>query len=117
VELQPEGLGPDQDRLGREVVAGRERRRAGRAFEALKRRDEAMAEYAKALEVVPGAESASIALASLQFINDDHDAAVTRLNEAKTGRGAITDPGRLVGYGSFMHWPSLVKAMRAEIGK
>jgi len=90
---------------------------AGRALEALKRPDEAMVDYAKALEVVPGAESASIALASLQFIGDDHDAAIARLDEAKTGRDANTDPGRLIGYGSFMHWPTLVKAMRAELPK
>jgi len=90
---------------------------AGRALEALKRRDEAMAEYAKALEVVPGAESASIALASLQFVSDDRDAAVARLVEARTSRGASTDPGRLTGYGSFMHWPALRQAMRAELGK
>jgi hypothetical protein len=90
---------------------------AGRALEALKRRDEAMVEYAKALDVVPGAESASIALASLQFVSDDRDAAVARLADARTGRDAISDPGRITGYGSFMHWPALVRAMRAELGK
>ena len=90
---------------------------AGRAFERLKNPDEAMREYAKALDVLPGAESASIALASLQFVSDDHDAALGRLTEAKTGREDQADPGRLTGYGSFIHWPALVKAMRAELGK
>ena len=90
---------------------------AGRAYEELKNRDEAMREYAKALEAMPGAESASIALASLQFVSDDRDAALARLAEAKTGRDDQTDPGRLTGYGSFIHWPALVKAMRAELGK
>ena len=90
---------------------------AGRAFEGLKNPDEAMREYAKALDVVPGAESASIALASLQFVSDDRDAALARLADAKTGRDDQTDPGRLTGYGSFMHWPALLKAMRAELGK
>jgi len=44
---------------------------AGRALEALNRPEEAMARYAKALEIVPGAESAALALATLQFVRDD----------------------------------------------
>jgi len=85
---------------------------AGRALEALNRPEEAMARYAKALEIVPGAESAALALATLQFVRDDRDAAVSRLDAIFNRPAAAPDPGRLVGYGSFLHWPALRDAMR-----
>ena len=88
---------------------------AGRALEALNRPEEAMARYAKALEIVPGAESAALALATLQFVRDDRDAAVSRLDAIFNRPAAAPDPGRLVGYGSFLHWPALRDAMRAAL--
>jgi tetratricopeptide (TPR) repeat protein len=88
---------------------------AGRALEALKRPAEAIEQYRRALEVLPDAESAAIALASLQFVGEDRDAAVALLNRAFASPAAEDDPGRLVGYGSYMHWPALRTAMRAEL--
>jgi tetratricopeptide (TPR) repeat protein len=88
---------------------------AGRALEALDRPEEAMARYARALEIVPGAESATLALATLQFVRDDRDAAVSRLDAIFNRPSAGTDPGRLIGYGSFIHWPELRDAMRAAL--
>jgi tetratricopeptide (TPR) repeat protein len=88
---------------------------AGRVLEALRRPDEAMAEYTKALEVIPGAESATVALGTLQFVHADREAAVSRLNTVFDRPGAAVDPGRLVGYGSYIHWNALRQAMRAEL--
>ena len=54
---------------------------AARALEALNRDDEAIAQYQRALEIVPLAESATVALASLQFMRDDRDAAVSLIDK------------------------------------
>ena len=88
---------------------------AGRVLEMLGRPEDAMAQYAKALEVVPGAESATVALGSLQFVHDNRDSAVARLAGVFDRPVAAADPGRLAGYGSFIHWPELRQAMRAEL--
>ena len=85
---------------------------AGRALEALDRGDEAAAQYRRALEIVPGAESATIALAGLRFSGDARDQAVAMIDSLFTKPSTTTDPVRLVGYGSFMHWPQLKAAMR-----
>jgi tetratricopeptide (TPR) repeat protein len=88
---------------------------AGRVLEALGRTEDAMAQYAKALDIVPNAESATVAIGSLQFVRDDREAAIARLNQVFDRAAAGPDPGRLVGYGSFIHWPELLQAMRAAI--
>ena len=53
---------------------------AGRALEGLQRVDDAMRAYQQALEIVPDAESATVALTSLQFMRDERDAAVSAIN-------------------------------------
>ena len=88
---------------------------AGRVLEALGRPEDAMAQYAKALEAVPGAESATVALGSLEFVHDDREAAVSRLSQVFDRPLAAPDPGRLSGYGSYLHWPELRQALRAEL--
>ena len=90
---------------------------AGRALEALKQPARAIEQYRKALDVMPNAESAAIALASLLFVRDDRESAVSLFDRTFPNQSAAADPGRLVGYGSFMHWPSLRAAMRAELGR
>lgn len=87
---------------------------AGRATEALGQPGDAIRQYARALEIIPSAESAAIALSSLQFGGEEREAAVARLAET-LARTPPVDPGRLVGYGSFMRWPELREAMRAEL--
>jgi len=90
---------------------------AGRTLDALKESEPAMRAYEQALEIFPGAESASVALASLRFTEDDREAAAS-LIQRNVGRPAAgADPGRLVGYGSYMHWPALRADMRAELQK
>jgi tetratricopeptide (TPR) repeat protein len=86
---------------------------AGRALDRMTRPQEAMTRYAAALEVFPRAESAAVALATLQFVQGERGKAIARLNEMDSTLAAA-DPGRLIGYGSYMHWPELQAALRRE---
>jgi tetratricopeptide (TPR) repeat protein len=88
---------------------------AGRSLEALGRPDDAIREYRRSLDVVPDAESATVALTSLQFTRDDRDAALPQIDRVFNRPPAPTDPGRLIGYGSFVRWPALKAAMRAAL--
>lgn len=88
---------------------------AGRTLEALKRPDDAARAYAHALEIVPDAESATVALASLHFTGDERDAAVTMIDKVFNKKPAPADPGRLIPYGTFVHWPSLKSKMREAL--
>jgi tetratricopeptide (TPR) repeat protein len=90
---------------------------AARALEALAREDEAIEQYQRALQVVPAAESATIALASLQFVRNDREPAVAAVERVFATPAAATDPGRLIGYGYFLRWPEIKAAMRAELGR
>jgi tetratricopeptide (TPR) repeat protein len=88
---------------------------AARSLEVLQRPDEAAAQYRRALDVVPGAESAVIALASLQFARGEADAPLALIEQTFGKTGTFTDPGRLAGYGFFIHWPAIKAAMRAAL--
>jgi tetratricopeptide (TPR) repeat protein len=88
---------------------------AGRALERLSRVDDAPRAYQRALEIVPDAESATVALTSLQFMRDDRDVAVSAIDRVFNRKPAPADPGRLVGYGSFIRWDALKTAMRAAL--
>jgi tetratricopeptide (TPR) repeat protein len=88
---------------------------AARALEGLQRVDDAMRAYQQALEIVPDAESATVALTSLQFMRDDRDVAVSAINRVFNRKPGAPDPGRLMGYGSFLRWPDLKAAMREAL--
>ena len=88
---------------------------AGRALEALGRPEEAERQYQRALELVPEAESATVALTSLQFMRDDREAAVAQIDRVFNRLPSPPDPGRLSGYGSFLRWPALHAAMRRAV--
>jgi tetratricopeptide (TPR) repeat protein len=88
---------------------------AGRSLEALQRQDEAAAQYRRALEIVPNAESATVALASLEFLRGEVESAIGRINSTFAIPATTTDPGRLLGYGFYLHWPEIKAAMRAEL--
>ena len=90
---------------------------AGRSLEALQRQDDAIAQYQRALDVVPDAESATIALASLQFLRNEAESSIALINKTFAKTSSTTDPGRLLGYGAFLHWPEIKAAMRAELNK
>lgn len=85
---------------------------AGRALEALGRPEEAMRKYQEALALMPVAESATVALASLQFMRDERDEALQIIERVFSHTPTVTDPGRMTGYGSFIRWPALKAAMR-----
>ena len=88
---------------------------AGRSLEVLQRPDEALAQYRRALELVPNAESAAIALASLQFLRNEAEPSIALINNTFANPAIRPDPGRLVGYGFYVHWPEIKAAMRAEL--
>jgi tetratricopeptide (TPR) repeat protein len=88
---------------------------AGRTLEALQRPDDAIRAYEEALSIVPDAESATVALTSLQFMRDDREVAVSSIDRVFNRANVATDPGRLTGYGSFLRWPALKTAMRAAL--
>jgi tetratricopeptide (TPR) repeat protein len=88
---------------------------AARTLEAMMRTDAAQREYEEALRILPGAESAALALGSLQFVNDDRAAAVALFQRSFEQPRREDDPGRLAGYGSFMHWPRLRDDLRAKL--
>ena len=90
---------------------------AGRSLEILQRQDEAIVQYERALDVVPNAESATIALASLRFLRNEAEPSIALINTTFARPSAATDPGRLVGYGAYLHWPEIKAAMRAELKK
>jgi tetratricopeptide (TPR) repeat protein len=90
---------------------------AGRSLEILQRQDDAIAHYRRALDVAPNAESATIALASLQFLRNEAEPSIALVNTTFANTSTTTDPGRLVGYGAFLHWPQIKAAMRAELKK
>jgi tetratricopeptide (TPR) repeat protein len=90
---------------------------AGRSLEMLQRQDDAITHYERALDVVPTAESATIALASLQFLRDEAEPSIALIDKTFANTSSTTDPGRLVGYGAFLHWPEIKAMMRAELKK
>ena len=90
---------------------------AGRSLEILQRQDDAIAQYERALDVIPNAESATIALASLQFLRNEAEPSIALINKTFAKPSATIDPGRLVGYGAYLHWPEIKAAMRAELKK
>jgi tetratricopeptide (TPR) repeat protein len=90
---------------------------AARSLEMLNRHDEAIAEYQRALDLMPLAESATVALASLQFQRNEHEATVALIDRTFAKSNVSTDPGRLTGYGFYLHWPAIKAAMRAELKK
>ncbi len=57
----------------------------------------------------------TVALASLQFMRDDRDVAVSLIDRVFNRSTRPDDPGRLVGYGSFLRWPALKAALRAAL--
>jgi len=87
---------------------------SARALEALDRPDEAVVKYKAALSVVPRADSATLGLASLQFVRDDRANALGLIRQT-FDQPSVLDPARLIGYGSFLHWTRLRDAMRAQL--
>ena len=81
----------------------------------MQRIDDAMRAYQRALAIIPDAESATVALTSLQFMRDDREAAVSAIDRVFNRKPGAPDPGRLVGYGTFLQWDDARSAMRAAL--
>ena len=90
---------------------------AARSYEAMQQPEDAIAQYRRALDVVPGAESATIGLASLQFLRGESESSIALVNDAFARTATTVDPGRLTGYGFYLHWADIKAAMRAEFKK
>ena len=90
---------------------------AARSLEQLGRPEEAIAQYRRALDLIPEAESATIALAGIQFARGEGDQPIALIDKAFAKPAPHTDPGRMTGYGFYIHWPEIRAAMRAELSQ
>jgi predicted Zn-dependent protease len=88
---------------------------AGFSYEHEKRYQDAVREYAAALEAVPHAQSASIALAQLLLRDNQADAAFDLITRSVTERPDGDDPWRLFAYGAYVRWPVLIADVRKAI--
>ncbi len=88
---------------------------AGRALERLGRRDDANAMYRSALLVIPGAQSASVALSANLFLAGAPDEAYDVAQRSLT-RPATDDPWQQFGYGDLRLIPGLLKRLRKALG-
>jgi tetratricopeptide (TPR) repeat protein len=80
-----------------------------------KRYQDAVREYAAALEAVPHAQSASIALAQLLLRDNQADAAFGLIDRSVTERPDGEDPWRSFAYGTYVRWPVLIADVRKAI--
>jgi tetratricopeptide (TPR) repeat protein len=86
---------------------------SGRAFETIERNVDAERAYRRALDAIPGAQSASLSLGALLFADGRHDAAFATIGDSL--RRATPDPWRLYQSGSARHLPSLIDRLRREL--
>jgi tetratricopeptide (TPR) repeat protein len=87
---------------------------AGRIHEAAGERAAAIAAYREALQSVPRAESASLALGRLLFTGDERDEAYD-IVAASLSQGPVQDPWRQYPSGSFHLWQDLIARLRQEL--
>ncbi|HKW02076.1 MAG TPA: hypothetical protein VJN96_19800 [Vicinamibacterales bacterium] len=83
----------------------------GRAFESAERFDEALAQYRRAAAILP-AQSASIAVASLEFLSGRVSDANDRLQPLFARPAPLRDPWHLYFSGAYRDWPALLTAVR-----
>jgi hypothetical protein len=76
---------------------------------------DAVREYSAALNAVPHAQSASIALAQLLLRDNQGKPAMDLLNRSLTERPDGDDPWRLFAYGGYIRWPTLIADVRKAI--
>jgi tetratricopeptide (TPR) repeat protein len=88
---------------------------AGRIHDRQGAPEPADAAYRHALEVLPGAQSAAIALSARLFLDDRPDEAYAVVDAAARVTPVPIDPWRVYGYGEFRRWPVLVRELRALV--
>jgi tetratricopeptide (TPR) repeat protein len=86
----------------------------GRALEQLGRSSEAVDAYRAALDVIPHAQSAAIALAAARHVSDRADEAIDIMQASFAAR-PVEDPWREYGFGQFRHWPRYRDRMREAL--
>jgi tetratricopeptide (TPR) repeat protein len=86
-----------------------------RMFEASGRPQDAAAAYRQALDVLPGVQSATMALAAATFLDQKPSGAYALMSAVFDGRPRPPDPWRLYDYGDYRLWPDLIARLRAAI--
>jgi VWFA-related protein len=87
-----------------------------RIHDRLNERPEAEAAYRSALEVYPGAHSASLPLAALLFLRGEETTARLLVNNALAASGT-EDPGRAYFLQDYWRLPKYIEQMRAALGR
>lgn len=87
----------------------------GRAFDALGRVDEARRQYAEAWAVVPGAQSARVALIALNFRNGQRDDALTGASAMLGAPANVEDPWLLYWLGQHRFLAKWIADARAAL--
>ena len=105
--LEPGAKDPDAIYLGRLF--------RGQALERLGKIDEARESYTRALDVRPDAQTASVALAALEFRRGDRAAADQRVRQLLSRTAQPDDPWWEYWPGDFRLGPDLVRAMRESV--
>jgi tetratricopeptide (TPR) repeat protein len=87
----------------------------GRALERARRPDDAIAAHRGALDVIPGAQSASFALAALLASRGHRTEAARVADQALTANPRRLDPWRAYGQADARFWPELIDQLHQEI--
>lgn len=87
----------------------------GWAYEALGQQDDAARSFRAALDAVPGAQTATLALAVRLYAAGQRDEADTLVDSMLAIHPPVVDPWRIYGYGDLRRWPMLRDALREEL--
>lgn len=93
-----------------------------RAWTSVRQRkpDEAIASFRRALEAVPDAQTAALALGSALYLRGDRDEAAAVVESALAATSValperVRDPWLMYGYGDFRLWPQRIAALREAV--
>jgi hypothetical protein len=84
----------------------------GRVHAAFGRRDEAMAAYRAALEVVPPGQAARVSLMSQMLLGGERSDAVTMADIVESERSPAYDPWWMYWQGQYRHFQSALARLR-----
>ena len=87
----------------------------GRARQEAGDRGAAINAYRAALQIVPRAESAALALAALTFTSGAREDAFAAVEGALAGRDPVDDPWRVYYVGDFRFWRDFIDLLRKEL--
>jgi tetratricopeptide (TPR) repeat protein len=87
----------------------------GWAYDGLDRTADAERAFRAAIDAMPGAEVATLALAVHLYERGRRDEADTLTDEMLGRQPRVIDPWRIYGYGDLRRWPALMDKLRTEI--